>query len=60
MQMACAYVGSMCMPPLFGVVAQHVSVSLFPFYLVAFLTLMVIMHEILRRKCDGSQTVIWG
>ncbi|WP_291534014.1 MFS transporter, partial [Bifidobacterium sp. UBA6881] len=55
MQMACAYVGSMCMPPLFGVVAQHVSVSLFPFYLVAFLTLMVIMHEILRRKCGGRK-----
>ena len=51
MQMACAYVGSMCMPPLFGLIAQHVSVNLFPFYLVVFLALMVAMHETLRRKC---------
>ena len=51
MQMAFAYVGSMCMPPLFGLIAQHVSVNLFPFYLVVFLALMVAMHETLRRKC---------
>lgn len=51
MQMACAYVGSMCMPPLFGLIAQHVSVNLFPFYLAVFLALMVAMHETLRRKC---------
>ena len=51
MQMAFAYVGSMCMPPLFGLIAQHVSVNLFPFYLVVFLVLMVAMHETLRRKC---------
>ena len=51
MQMACAYVGSMCMPPLFGLIAQHVSVNLFLFYLVVFLALMVAMHETLHRKC---------
>ena len=56
MQMACAYVGSMCMPPLFGLIAQHVSVNLFPFYLVVFLALMVAMHETLRRKC-GDRAV---
>lgn len=39
------------MPPLFGLIAQHVSVNLFPFYLVVFLALMVAMHETLRRKC---------
>ena len=32
-------------------IAQHVSVNLFPFYLVVFLVLMVAMHETLRRKC---------
>ena len=32
-------------------IAQHVSVNLFPFYLVVFLALMVAMHETLRRKC---------
>lgn len=45
MQMACAYVGSMCMPPVFGLIAQHISVLWFPLYMLAFLVLMVIMHE---------------
>ena len=54
MQMACAYVGSMCMPPVFGLIAQHVSVNLFPWYLVVFLVLMVVMHETLRKKCGGQ------
>lgn len=49
-QMAFAYVGSMLMPPLFGLIAQYVSIGLFPFYLLAFLVLMVVMHETLRRK----------
>ena len=49
-QMAFAYVGSMLMPPLFGLIAQYVSIGLFPFYLLAVLVLMVVMHETLRRK----------
>ena len=54
MQMACAYVGSMCMPPVFGLIAQHISVLWFPLYMLAFLVLMVIMHESLRKKCAGQ------
>lgn len=54
MQMACAYVGSMCMPPVFGLIAQHVSVLWFPLYMLVFLVLMVIMHESLRKKCSGQ------
>lgn len=49
-QMACAYVGTMLMPPLFGLLAQYVTIRLFPFYLLVFLVLMVVMHESLRRK----------
>ena len=49
-QMASAYVGSLAMPPLFGLVAQYVTISLYPFYLAAFLVLMVWMHERLRAK----------
>lgn len=55
MQMACAYVGSMCMPPVFGLIAQHVTITLFPWYLVVFLVLMIVMHESLRRKCGGQR-----
>lgn len=58
MQMACAYVGSMCMPPVFGLIAQHISVLWFPLYMLVFLVLMVIMHESLRKKC-GDQTIGW-
>lgn len=49
-QMACAYVGTMLMPPLFGLLAQYVTIRLFPFYLLVFLVLMVVMHESLHRK----------
>ena len=49
-QMASAYVGSCLMPPLFGLIANHISPSLFPLYILFFLILMVVMHEMLLRK----------
>ncbi len=49
-QMASAYVGNLVMPPLFGVLAQYVSVRLFPWYLAGVLVLMVFMHERLQKK----------
>lgn len=49
-QMAAAYVGILLMPPVFGLIANHISVSLLPFYLLAILALMALMHEkVLRR-----------
>ncbi len=48
-QMASAYIGTCLMPPLFGVIAQRLSVSLFPLYLLLLLTLMLFMHEKLIR-----------
>lgn len=44
-QMASAYVGTCFMPPVFGFIANHIGVSLFPVYLLAILVLMVTMHE---------------
>lgn len=49
-QMASAYVGTCLMPPLFGLIAHHINVSLFPAYLFLMLVLMVAMHEILLQK----------
>lgn len=49
-QMASAYVGSCLMPPVFGFLANHISVSLLPFYLLAILALLAVMHEKLIRK----------
>ena len=50
-QMASAYVGTCLMPPLFGLIANHVSIRLLPVYLLILLALMVYMHELLERKC---------
>ena len=38
------------MPPLFGLIANHISAALFPFYLLVILIVMVITHEMLVRK----------
>ncbi len=48
-QMASAYVGSTFMPPLFGLLAAHVTIGLYPVYLLFFGGLMLYMSERLRR-----------
>ena len=49
-QMAFAYIGTMLMQPLFGMIARGISVALLPFYLFAILVVMIIMHELLTKK----------
>lgn len=49
-QMAFAYLGSLAMPPLFGLLAQTVSVSLYPWYLAVLLVVMFLSAEALHRK----------
>ena len=49
-QMASAYVGFLTAPPLFGLIANHISASLLPAYLGIILIVMVIMCERLNRK----------
>lgn len=44
-QMASAYIGSCLMPPVFGLLAQHINVALFPVFLLVILILMFVMHE---------------
>ena len=44
-QMAFAYCGFCIMPPLFGLIANHVSIGLLPAYLLVLLALIVVMHE---------------
>ncbi|MBR1691351.1 MAG: MFS transporter [Lachnospiraceae bacterium] len=48
-QMASAYVGTCLMPPLFGLIANHISITLLPLYLFAILILMFCMHEFLLK-----------
>ncbi len=49
-QMAFAYVGFLVMPPLFGLIAEHISISLLPVYLFILLACIIFMHEILMRN----------
>lgn len=50
-QMASAYVGSTFMPPIFGLIANHISLQLMPIYLAAFLTLLLVMISLTEKKC---------
>lgn len=52
-QMASAYIGTCLMPPLFGLLANHISIRLLPWYLLMLLALMIYMHELLERKAGG-------
>lgn len=49
-QIASAYLGSTFMPPVFGLLAAHVSIGLYPAYLLLFGGVMLFMSERLRRK----------
>lgn len=53
-QMASAYIGTLTMPPLFGVLADNFGVSLLPYYLLFFLIFMAIMQEITYKKINKT------
>lgn len=53
-QMASAYAGTCCIPPLFGFMANHAAVSFLPIYLFAILILMIIMHEKMLPKTAAN------
>lgn len=48
-QMAFAYMGILLMPPLFGVIANVITVALLPVYILILLILMFAMHEALNK-----------
>lgn len=49
-QMASAYVGSTFIPPLFGLIANHIDIKLFPWYILIFFVLMIVMTEKTFKK----------
>ncbi|MGN1331480.1 MAG: MFS transporter [Lachnospiraceae bacterium] len=49
-QMASAYVVTCIMPPVFGLIANHISISLFPVYLLTILVLITVMYEKMLSK----------
>ena len=50
-QMASAYTGSCLMPPFFGFLANHITVALYPFFLLILAVGLIVMHENLCRVC---------
>lgn len=46
--MASAYCGSTFAPPLFGLVAQHIHIGLYPYYMALFL--VVFMTERINKR----------
>lgn len=56
-QMASAYAGTCLMPPVFGLVANHLGISLLPFYLMVILIVMVFMHERMSFKIQQKNKV---
>lgn len=51
-QMASAYLGTTFMPPVFGLIAEYISISLYPVYLIIFVVLMFTMVERMNRIHD--------
>ncbi len=56
-QMAFAYIGILAMPPLFGVIAENISISLLPIYLFIFIALMFAMHELVLKKAKNNKNL---
>lgn len=50
-QMASAYCGCTLMPPVFGLIAQYISISILPFYMAFFALLMLFMAERVNKLC---------
>lgn len=50
-QMASAYVGSTFMPPLFGVIANGISLRLMPLFLAFFFVLLLVMIGQTEKRC---------
>ena len=49
-QMAAAYTGTTLLSPLFGVLAQNITMQLYPFFLLLMLVLMAVLSEQLHKK----------
>ena len=57
-QMASAYVGTCLAPPIFGFIAEHISASLMPVYILVLLGFMALMHELLIKKTAQNSVVL--
>ncbi|MBQ4108599.1 MAG: MFS transporter [Clostridia bacterium] len=56
-QMASAYTGTCLMPPLFGLIANHVTIKLFPLYIAVLAAIMIVMFEVLNKRAGIKKNV---
>lgn len=54
-EMASAYVGTTLFPPLFGLIAEHISVGLLPVYIIVITLCMLLCSELLNKKVDKKE-----
>lgn len=54
MQMASAYIGTWAMPPLFGLLSEHLGLWLYPVYLGVILIAMTLFHRIGEKQTKKS------
>jgi len=53
-QMAFAYIGFLVMPPLFGIIADYISISLLPVFQLLCLIILFVMHELVIKKANSN------
>ena len=56
-QMAGAYTGSTFMPPLVGFIAGFTGIGIFPFFVLGFVLILLILTELLNRTVDNKLKV---
>ena len=54
-QMAAAYLGATLAPPIFGLIANYVEIRLLPLYLAIFMTLSLVMLELLNKQGENIE-----
>lgn len=48
--------GTCLMPPFFGLIANHITIALFPVFIAVILVLMVTMHEMMMRQFKKDES----
>lgn len=56
-QMACAYVGSCFIYPVFGLIAEYVSIKLYPFYMLIFAVLLIVVTFVTDKAAKDNVKV---
>ena len=55
LEMACAYIGNIAAPPLFGLIANHIDVALLPVYILILLAVMAAGYQRVVKECGKSK-----